>query len=27
MKLECRAPGITVGYTDQEADCMTFQAK
>jgi hypothetical protein len=26
-KLECQAPGITVSYTKQEADCMTFEQR
>jgi len=25
--LECCAPGVCIGYKDQEPDCLTFQAK
>ena len=27
FNLECSASGVTIGYKDQEADCLTFQIR
>jgi len=27
QKFECQSPGISVGYCEQEPDCLTFESK